>query len=269
LVTLRVWCLVFLVAVAGSLADGDAVPDGDLLPADQDVFDEEPQDALALCDAGATGAGSQLGEEAFQIISEFEVSLLVGELGVQGIKLAAQVSLAGAQVRHPGPQLIDGDQLLLERLDHAGDRGRGLDQGEFQPVALPGGRIGGAGLLQALADLRADQRRAGEQVRDVVPDDGAGVVGADWLVAADPPALVTVVAGAQAPGRGRDRSCRRPPAQIPACGTTALGSCLGCERGSALQGRGAGCVQAGAIASRGEPCVPSSGDDAGCGAGAP
>ena len=38
--------------------------------------------------------------------------------------------------------------------------------------------------------------------------------------------------------------------------------------GSALQGRGAGCVQVGAIASRGGPCAPSSGDDAGCGAGA-
>ena len=28
-------------------------------------------------------------------------------------------------------------------------------------------------------------------------------------------------------GCGRDRPCGRPPAQIPACGTTALGSCLG------------------------------------------
>ena len=28
------------------------------------------------------------------------------------------------------------------------------------------------------------------------------------------------------PDRGRDRSFERPPAQIPACGTTALGSCL-------------------------------------------
>ena len=27
--------------------------------------------------------------------------------------------------------------------------------------------------------------------------------------------------------RGRDRPCGRPPAQIPACGTTALGSYLG------------------------------------------
>jgi len=27
--------------------------------------------------------------------------------------------------------------------------------------------------------------------------------------------------------RGRERPCGRPPAQIPACGITALGSCLG------------------------------------------
>ena len=157
LVTLRVRCLVFLVAVAGSLADGDAVPDGDLLRADKDVFDEEPQDALALWDTGATGAGSQLGEESFQVIGELEVGLLIGKLGVQGIELATQVGLAGTQVRHPGPQLVNGDQLLLERLDHAGDRGRGFGQGEFQPFALPGGRIGGAGLLQAFADLGADR----------------------------------------------------------------------------------------------------------------
>ena len=163
LVTLRVRCLVFLVAVAGSLADGDAVPDGDLLRADEDVFDEEPQDALAFWDAGAAGAGSQLGEESFQVIGEFEVGLLVGELGVQGVELAAQVRLAGSQVRHPRSQLVDGDQLFLERLDHAGDRGGGLGQGEFQPFALPGGRVGGAGPLQAVADLGADQRGVSEQ----------------------------------------------------------------------------------------------------------
>ena len=39
-------------------------------------------------------------------------------------------------------------------------------------------------------------------------------------------------------GRGRDRPCGRPPAQIPACGTTALGSCLGCGRRSARSGKG-------------------------------
>jgi hypothetical protein len=33
--------------------------------------------------------------------------------------------------------------------------------------------------------------------------------------------------------RGRDRPCGRPPAQIPACTSSALGSCLGFGRQSA------------------------------------
>jgi hypothetical protein len=46
--------------VVGSFADGDPVLDGDLPRADEDVFDEQPQDALAFSYAGATGVGSQL-----------------------------------------------------------------------------------------------------------------------------------------------------------------------------------------------------------------
>ena len=41
--------------------------------------------------------------------------------------------------------------------------------------------------------------------------------------------------------RGRDRRCRRPPAQIPASGTTALGSCLGFWRQIAPQEKDAVC----------------------------
>src|ERR1017187_5187885 len=127
LVTLRVRCLVFLVAVAGAFRMG--------IRCRMVIFSEPTRTSLTrsrrtrwrsgpleLWATGATGAGSQLGEESFQVIGEFEAGLLIGELGVQGIELTAQVSLAGPQVRHPGPQLIDGDQLLLERLDHAGAR---------------------------------------------------------------------------------------------------------------------------------------------------
>ncbi|HUZ55977.1 MAG TPA: hypothetical protein VMU94_26055, partial [Streptosporangiaceae bacterium] len=42
------------------------------------------------------------------------------------------------------------------------------------------------------------------------------------------------------PCRGRDRPCGRPPAQIPACGITALGSYLGCM--AAKRASGKGCV---------------------------
>lgn len=118
-----------MLVVGGMLTDGDSVPDGDLLGADEDVLDEEPQDTLALGDLGCLGVVAELGEEAFEVVGELEVGITVGELGVQRVELAAQVALPGPQAGHPGPQFIDGDQLFLERFDHAGDRCRGLGQG--------------------------------------------------------------------------------------------------------------------------------------------
>ncbi len=61
--------------------------------------------------------------------------------------------------------------------------------------------------LQPFGDLGADQGGVGEQAGDVVPHHGVEVVGADWLVAADPAALVAVVVGAQAPAAPR-KLCR-------------------------------------------------------------
>ena len=83
-------------------ADGDAVPDGDLLRADEDVLDEQAQHPLAVFGAGGGGAAAQPAQEAFQVVGELEVGVAVGGLGVEGVDLAAQVLLAGAQVRHPG-----------------------------------------------------------------------------------------------------------------------------------------------------------------------
>src|SRR5229473_3076073 len=76
MVTLRIG-LWGLSAGRGPLSDGDAMADGDLLGADQDVFDEQPQHALALFDAGGAGLAAQLGEEAFQVVGELEVALTV------------------------------------------------------------------------------------------------------------------------------------------------------------------------------------------------
>jgi hypothetical protein len=73
----------------------------------------------------------------------------------------------------------------------------------------------------------------------------------------------------EGPDCGRDRPFGRPPAQIPACGIPALGSCLRCERRSVLQGKDAGFVLVEANVERVVPCAPSSGDGARCGAGAP
>jgi len=56
---------------------------------------------------------------------------------------------------------------------------------------------------------------------------------------------------------GRDRPLGRPPAQIPACTTNALGSCLGFWRQNARSGRDAAHGQAGATGSRCGSSVPS------------
>src|SRR6267154_6456803 len=100
MVTLRIGSGVALPGAGAVWPGGDAVPDGDLLRADEDVLDEQPQDALAVLDGGGGGVAAQLGEEAFQVAGEGEAGLPVGGLGVEGAELAAQAGLAGARVRH-------------------------------------------------------------------------------------------------------------------------------------------------------------------------
>ena len=59
---------------------------------------------------------------------ELEVGLAVDELVGQGVELAAQAGLAGAQLGGALAQLVEGDQLFLVGLDQPGDRGGGLGQ---------------------------------------------------------------------------------------------------------------------------------------------
>src|SRR5712691_3673724 len=99
MVTLRVGLFGGLSAGLGPVPDRDAVADGDLLGADKDVFDEQPEHALAFFGGGGGGIAAELCEEAFEVVGELEVGVAVGELGVQGIDLGAQAGFAGAQVR--------------------------------------------------------------------------------------------------------------------------------------------------------------------------
>ena len=57
-----------------------------------------------------------------------------------------------------------------------------------------------------------------------------------YLTPTNPPLLLTK----NQPNRGRDGHCWPPPAQIPACASNALGSCLGFWRRSARAARGVG-----------------------------
>ncbi len=176
----------------------DGMADGDLSGADEHVLDEQAQDPLALGDGRGGGLAAQPGEEVFEVVGELEVDLPVGELAVEGVDLVVQAGLAGAQLGHPGPEFVEGDQLLLVGADEPGDRRGGPGQSGIETLALCGGGVCGAVLFEPFVDLGADQGRVGKQGGDVVPDDGVEVVCADRLVGADPAVLVAVVVRAEA-----------------------------------------------------------------------
>jgi hypothetical protein len=102
MVTLRVGAGVVVGAAGGVLADRDAVADGDVVGSDEDVFDDQPQNALAFLDMGGGGSLVQVGEEPGDVGGEGEVELAVGLLGVQGADLVVQVGFPGAEIGHAG-----------------------------------------------------------------------------------------------------------------------------------------------------------------------
>src|SRR6516164_7160876 len=87
MVTLRVGFGGVLAGGGAVSPGGDAVPDGDLLGSDEDVLDQQPEHFLAFFGAGGGGAAVQPGEEAVDVVGEFEVGVAVGGLGVEGVDL--------------------------------------------------------------------------------------------------------------------------------------------------------------------------------------
>jgi hypothetical protein len=111
------------------------------------------------------------------------------------------------------------------------DRGELVDQ-----FAAPADRDGLYGLTRRVAVY-------GEPVRGVVESMNGARFVHDKLVAHGWEVLIADAPRSRAwrrwRDRGRDRRCRRPPAQIPACAANALGSCLGFWRRSGLRARDA------------------------------
>ena len=154
---LRVGFGAVVAPAAHVVAHRDGVADGDLVGADEHVLDEQAQDPLALGDGRGGGLAAQPGEEVFEVVGELQVDLSVGELAFKGIDLVAQAALAGAQLGHAGPELVEGDQLLLVGADEPTDRRGCLGQSDVEASALGGGGVDGAVVVEALVDLAADQ----------------------------------------------------------------------------------------------------------------
>src|SRR6266704_6844715 len=170
---------------------------------------------------------------------------LAGARGGAGVPRRVGPALAG---RVPVRGLLPEDRRPRECPVTSSDTVRWALDGAVATITLNRPRARNALTAEMKDALLAALRRAaaGPEARAVVLT-GAGeafCAGQDLREHAD-----VLASGAEPTGtvrrhynpiisRGRDRPCGRPPAQIPACGITALGSYLGCVAAKRASGNG-------------------------------
>src|SRR4051812_33554937 len=81
----------------------DGVADGDLVGADEHVFDEQAQDALAFGDGRCGGLSAPPGGGGFEGVGGLEGDLPGGGVGVERGGLGGEAGLAGAPAGDAGP----------------------------------------------------------------------------------------------------------------------------------------------------------------------
>jgi hypothetical protein len=162
------------------------VLDDDGVGPNLDLFDDQPDHALPIGHPEGLRGIMELREKAFEVLGERHVRVGVEELGLQGGELRLDGRLALAQGRHPRPELVERDQLLLVGFDQA--RHRGPDPGEFlgRDVALDVANVVGAQLGEPAINLGPDQRGMGEQLNDLLPDERLHHVLPDRAIGAAP-----------------------------------------------------------------------------------
>ena len=137
--------------------------DGDVVFADQDLADDEPDDLLALLDGQALGVVGEPGAEAVECLGELEVGLGVVQLGVECVELRLDRGLAFAELGGAGAELVDRDELLLVAVQQSSDRVLGADEVALERVSSAGGGVRRAHRLKPAVDFGVDQRGVFEQ----------------------------------------------------------------------------------------------------------
>ena len=133
--------------------------DRDVVFADQDLADDEPDDLLALLDGQGLGVGGEPRAQAFERLGEPEVALGVVQFGVERGQLRPQGGLSLAQLGRAGPELVESHELFLVAIQQPPERGLGAGKVALEGVPTPGRGVRRAHRLQASLDLRLDQGR--------------------------------------------------------------------------------------------------------------
>jgi len=146
------------------------VTDGDVVAADQDLADDEPDDLLALLGGEALGVGGQAGPERFEGLGELKIGLGVVQLGVQRVQLGVQRGLALAELRGAGAQLVESNQLFLVAIKQPSQSALGARKVARERVAALAGGVRVAQCREPPLDLGLDQAWVVEQSEHAGPD---------------------------------------------------------------------------------------------------
>ena len=173
--------------------------DRDVVFADQDLADDEPDDLLALLDGQVLGVGGEAGAEAVERLGELEVGLGVVQLGVERVELRLKGGLAFAQLGGAGAELVERDELLLVAVDQASQRVPGAGEVALERVATRWWRGARRGVVWSRRSISASiSVGVLEQPEHPRPDELVDLCEADRPVGADTPFGAAVPVGARA-----------------------------------------------------------------------
>ena len=130
------------VAAVGRVVERDAQPDLDVPAGDLDVFDEQPEQVLALGGVELVDDGGHAGGEALDAVAEPVAAGEVGAFGGEAGALVLEFALPGGDRGGAALQLGHVDQSGLVEVD--------------EPVVLAAGSLEFA--VQAIATNNADSR---------------------------------------------------------------------------------------------------------------
>ncbi len=89
----------------------DRMPEDEGVGPDLHLFENEPDDTLAIGELERVGGLVQFGEKAFQALRQRHVCFGVRQLRLEGGQLGFGGGFPLAQRRHPLPQLLDREQF--------------------------------------------------------------------------------------------------------------------------------------------------------------
>ncbi len=154
--------------------------DGDGLIIDQDLFDQQADDSLAVGDFQQLCGLVQSLEECAQCFGQAQERHPVGGLIEDRLQFCPHGLLAGAQLRHSAPQFVQGKEFFLIGRDQAFHAFADAREVPFEGFLPPLRRFSCAGCVKTAIEFGTDERGVFDQADHLLPHDLVKQILPDW-----------------------------------------------------------------------------------------